>query len=332
MSAIITHPGRAAGTRRQLPYPIGHQFHADLLCYRRNIQSVVFTILLPVLFLVLLASIFRNTLATVPGGTIKESVYYVPGLIAYGLITAAFSNLALSVVRNRESGIYKRRRATPLPASAVIASRAAIAVLTALAITVVMLGIGWAAYGASIPGRTAPAFVLDIIVGAVVFCCLGFAMASIIGNVDAVQPLVWATILPLSFISGIFIPTAVLPRWPRRRTRQARPAAAGAAGWCRRGGHRVLRLGRDRRAVGRPALAQSGPAAGGWRDPGPGAPHDLARARRARRGGRPGRVPAGRVAGELGRTLAWLILPWQRAGRPAARVAPLPWVLPCYVV
>jgi ABC-2 type transport system permease protein len=213
MSTASTRPGGAAGTRRQLPYPIGRQFHADLLCYRRNIQSVVFTILLPVLFLVILASIFRNTLATVPGGTIKESVYYVPGLIAWGLITAAFSNLALSVVRNRESGIYKRRRATPLPASAVIASRAAVAVLTALAITVVMLGIGWAAYGASIPGRTAPAFVLDVAVGAAAFCCLGFAAATLIGTVDAVQPVIWATILPLSFISGIFIPTADLPRW-----------------------------------------------------------------------------------------------------------------------
>jgi ABC-2 type transport system permease protein len=213
MSAIVTRPGRSAGIRRRLPYPIGNQLHADVLCYRRNIQSVVFTILLPVLFLVLLASIFRNTTVTVAGGTIKESVYYVPGLIAWGLITAAFSNLALSVVRNRESGIYKRRRATPLPASAIIASRAAVAVLTALAITVVMLAIGWAAYGASIPGRTAPAFVLDVILGAAAFCCLGFAAASLIRNVDAVQPVVWATILPLSFISGIFIPTAVLPRW-----------------------------------------------------------------------------------------------------------------------
>jgi ABC-2 type transport system permease protein len=149
----------------------------------------------------------------VPGGTLKESVYYVPSLIAWGVITATFSNLALSVVRNRESGIYKRRRATPLPASAIITSRAAVAVLTALAITVVMLGIGWAAYRASIPGHTAAAFVLDVIVGAVVFCCLGFAAASLIGSVDAVQPVVWATILPLSFISGIFIPVSRLPAW-----------------------------------------------------------------------------------------------------------------------
>jgi ABC-2 type transport system permease protein len=210
MTTASTHP---AGTRRGLPRLIGHQFGADLVCYRRNTQSVVFTILLPVLFLVILASIFRNATVHVPGGVIKESVYYVPGLIAWGLITAAFSNLALSVVRNRESGIYKRRRATPLPASAVIGSRAMVAVLTALAITVVMLGIGWAAYGASIPGRTAPAFVLDVVVGAATFCCLGFAASTLIRSVDAVQPVVWITILPLSFISGIFIATSELPGW-----------------------------------------------------------------------------------------------------------------------
>jgi len=211
MTAISPNTGLVAGPHHQLPVLVGHQFHADLRCYLRNTQSVVFTLLLPVLFLVILASIFRNATVKVPGGTIKESVYYVPGLIAYGLIMAAFSNLALSVVRNRESGIYKRRRATPLPASAVIAARAAVAVLTALAITVVMLGIGWAAYGASIPGRTAPAFVLDVIVGAAAFCCLGFAAASLIRNVDAVQPVIWVTVLPLCFISGIFIPISALP-------------------------------------------------------------------------------------------------------------------------
>ena len=213
MTAASTYPGRASGTRRELPGLAGHQFHYDVLCFLRNIQSVFFTLLMPVLFLVILASIFRNATVEVPGGTIKESVYYVPGLIAYGLILATFGNLALSVVRNRESGIYKRRRATPLPSSAIIAARAAVAVLTALAMSAVMLGIGWAAYGASIPTRTAPAFVLDVIVGAVVFCCLGFAAASLIRNVDAVQPVIWVTVLPLAFISGIFIPMSELPSW-----------------------------------------------------------------------------------------------------------------------
>jgi ABC-2 type transport system permease protein len=213
MTAVSTHPGHAAATRRQLPRLIAHESGADFRCFRRNIQSVFFTLALPVLFLVILASIFRNATIKVPGGTMKESVYYVPSIIAFGLIAAAFSNLTVTVVRNRESGIYKRRRATPLPASAVIAGRALVAVLTALAITVVLLAIGWAAYGATIPTSTAPAFVLDVIVGALAFCCLGFAVASLIGNVDAAQPVVQAIVLPLSFISGVFIATSVLPGW-----------------------------------------------------------------------------------------------------------------------
>jgi ABC-2 type transport system permease protein len=216
MTTMSTRPGPAAGTRRGLPLLIGHQFHADLRCFLRNTQSAFFTLAMPVLFLVIFASIFRDATVKVPGGTISESVYYVPGIIAYGLIAAAFSNLAASVVRNREAGIYKRRRATPLPAAAVITARAAVAVLTALARTVVLLVIGWAAYGASIPGHTAPAFVLDIIVGAAVFCCLAFALSCLIRNVDAAQPVILGIVLPLCFISGVFIPISELPAWLAR--------------------------------------------------------------------------------------------------------------------
>jgi ABC-2 type transport system permease protein len=213
MTTVTERSGHVAGTERQLPGLMAHEFGADLRCFRRNIQAVFFTLVLPVLFLVILASIFRNATVRVPGGTMKESAYYVPGIIGFGLIAAGFSNLTVTVVRNRESGIYKRRRATPLPASAVIAGRALVAILTALAITALLLGIGWAAYGASIPGRTAAAFIVDVVVGAAVFCCLGFAVASLVRTVDAAQPVVQAIVLPLSFISGVFIATSELPGW-----------------------------------------------------------------------------------------------------------------------
>jgi ABC-2 type transport system permease protein len=246
VTAVPPDADSAAGARHQLLHLVAHQFRADLRCFWRNTQSRFFTLLLPVLFLVIFGSVFHNADVDVPGGTINESVYYVPGIIAFGLISAAFSNVAVTVVRAREGGIYKRRRATPLPASAVIAGRALVGVLTALAMTVVLLVIGWAAYGASIPGRTAPAFVLDVIVGAVVFCCLGFAVASLIGNVDTAQPVTLAIVLPLAFISGVFIPASELPSWlvdiggvfpvrplaapcwrPTTRTRQ-HPGCAGA--------------------------------------------------------------------------------------------------------
>ena len=63
------------------------------------------------------------------------------------------------------------------------------------------------------PARTAPAFILDIIVGAVAFSCLGFAVASFITNIDAAQPAVLAIVLPLCFLSGVFIPILEPPRW-----------------------------------------------------------------------------------------------------------------------
>ena len=130
---------------------------------------------------------------------------------------------AMAIIISKSIAGYRRRRRAAATAAGDSAChlrtpryRAAVAVLTALAMTVVLLIIGWAAYGATIPGHTAPAFVLDIITGAVVFCCLGFTAATVIRNVDAVQPGIWATVLPLCFISGIFIPVSVLPAWPAR--------------------------------------------------------------------------------------------------------------------
>jgi ABC-2 type transport system permease protein len=213
MTAASHNTEHAAGSRPQLRHLAAHQFRADLRCFYRNKQSVFWTLALPIVFLVIFGSVFRHQNVAVPGGRIDEPVYYVPGIIAYGLIAATFSNLVVSVVRYREAGIYKRRRATPLSPGAIITARALVAVLSALAITAVLLAIGWAAFTAHIPGRTGAAFVLDIIVGAAAFSCLGFAVASLISNIDAAQPVTLAIVLPLCFLSGVFIPILELPHW-----------------------------------------------------------------------------------------------------------------------
>jgi ABC-2 type transport system permease protein len=200
---------RDGGTARL----VVHQARYDLLMFWRNGQSRFFTLLLPVLFLVIFSSVFGHSTVDAPGGSMKESVYYVPGIIALGIISAAFGNLVSSVTMARETGIYKRRRATPVPASVLISARALTAVVTALVMTGVLLLIGWLAYSAQVPGRTAPALVVTVVVGALAFCCLGFAVASLIRNEEAAQPLTQAVLLPLYFISGVFVPSSVIPDW-----------------------------------------------------------------------------------------------------------------------
>jgi ABC-2 type transport system permease protein len=210
-ASTTTQQGGAKGTATMAL----HLFRYDLRAFFRNRQARFFTLALPVLFLVIFASIFGGSHRTVSvaGGQIDTSVYYVPGIIALGIIAAAFVNLVVTVTAQRETGVLKRRRATPVPAVAVITGRALTAVVVALAITSVLLVIGWVAYGAQVPARTAPALTVTVVVGALAFCCLGYALASVIRNEDAAQPVTQAVMLPLYFISGVFVAVTVLPSW-----------------------------------------------------------------------------------------------------------------------
>jgi ABC-2 type transport system permease protein len=191
-----------------------HQFRYDLMAFARNGQYRFFTIALPVIFLVIFASIFggKHTVK-VPGGTIPTSVFYVPGIITLGIIAASFNNLVISVTAQRETGVLKRRRATPVPASAIIAGRSLTATVAALFITGVLLVIGWIFFSANVPARTAPALVVTVIIGTISFGCMSYGVASLIHNQDAAQPITQAIMLPLYFISGVFVATSQLPHW-----------------------------------------------------------------------------------------------------------------------
>lgn len=191
-----------------------HQFVYDFRAFLRNRQSRFFTLALPVLFLIIFASVFGgNHTVSVAGGRIPTSVVYVPGIITLGIIGASLVNLVISITAQRETGVLKRRRATPVPAVALIAGRALTAVVTALGITAVLLGLGWAFYKAHVPARTGGALLVTVVVGTLSFCCLGYALSSVIRNEDAAQPITQAVVLPLYFISGVFVPVSVLPHW-----------------------------------------------------------------------------------------------------------------------
>ena len=190
-----------------------HQAKYDLLAILRNRQSRFFTLVLPVLFLVIFVSVFGND--KVGPAQVKASTYYVPGIAALGVIAASFVNLVISITAQREAGVLKRRRATPVPAWVLIAGRALTAIVVALAVLTVLLLLGRFAYGVRVPTGTLPGVVVTAIVGAVAFCCLGYAFSTLIGSADSAQPMVQAVMLPLYFISGVFIPNINLPTWLR---------------------------------------------------------------------------------------------------------------------
>ena len=96
-----------------------------------------------------------------------------------------------------------------------ITSRAAVGVLVALVMSALLLAIGHFVYGVRLPGSTMPAVVMAVIVGAASFCCLSFAVSSLIGAADAAPPAVNLAVLPLYFISGVFVPESQIPAFLR---------------------------------------------------------------------------------------------------------------------
>ena len=146
---------------------------------------------------------------------LPAKVYYVPGISAMAIIAASFVNLVITITVLREEGILKRRRATPVPAWALIAGRTLTAVGISVVSVVVLLLVGRFAYGVHMPTHTIPGFAITAVVGSISFCILAYAFSTVIENEDAAQPMVQAVMLPLYFISGIFIPAVTLPPWLR---------------------------------------------------------------------------------------------------------------------
>ena len=188
-----------------------HQARFDALAFARNRQARFFTVLLPLLFLVIFVSVFGN--GTVGPNHVKMSTYYVPGISAMAVVAASFVNLVIGVTTQREMGILKRRRATPVPAWVLIGGRALTCMAISLGLMAVVLAVGALAYGVHLPGSTIPGVLLTAVLGSITFCVLGFAFTGAIGNVDAAQPMVQAVTLPLYFVSGVFIPNLQLPTW-----------------------------------------------------------------------------------------------------------------------
>jgi ABC-2 type transport system permease protein len=186
-----------------------HQTRYDLLTFARNRQARFFTVLLPVIFLVIFVSVFGNQL--VGPEHIKASTYYVPGIAALAVLTASFSNLVIAITAQRELGILKRRHATPAPASAVIAGRALTSLVVSIAVTAVLIAIGSLAYGVHVDPGALGTLAFTVAVGSLALACLGYAFSTAISSADAAQPAVLALTLPLAFISGVYIPWVQLP-------------------------------------------------------------------------------------------------------------------------
>jgi ABC-2 type transport system permease protein len=182
------------------------QFRYVNKAFWRNPASAFFTFAFPLMFLVIFTALLGHYTVRIGTRTIDTSTYYVASMACFAVITACFNNLAMSISFQREEGVLKRTNGTPLPAASFIGARIAHAVFVSVLLVVITAAFGHATYHASIPtGLSLLRFAIAILVGSAAFCALGMALTAVIPNADAAGPIVNAVILPVMFLSGVFI-------------------------------------------------------------------------------------------------------------------------------
>jgi ABC-2 type transport system permease protein len=190
-----------------------HVTRFQLRAFLRNKRARMLTLVIPLILLCLLAGVFHGGETTVSGVKIDYRQFFVPSVIVFSLTLSTLAMLVSSIVQQRELGILKRRRATPMPAWAIILSQSLTVVLMAIGTVILLLVVGAVAFGVHFPLKGVPALVLGVLCGAAAFSGLGYALSTFADSADSAQPMIQLIMFPLFFISGIWIPLSELPHW-----------------------------------------------------------------------------------------------------------------------
>jgi ABC-2 type transport system permease protein len=172
-------------------------------------ELAIFAVLQSIMFVLLFAFVFGGAIPLPGGGSYRE--FLLPGIFAQTVAFAA-ATTAVGITDDINKGIMDRFRSLPMARSAVLSGRTlADLVYQALILMILMvagLAVGWGVHG-SVPEFLAGVALLLLFVFAMVW--VGVWLGCTVPTVETAQQLSFITILPMTFLSNVFVPTQTLP-------------------------------------------------------------------------------------------------------------------------
>jgi ABC-2 type transport system permease protein len=187
----------------------------ELRQFWRERDSVVFIFAYPVLMLAIFSSVFGSEEQGAEGVSVDYAQYFLPGMIATGIMLTSFQTLAISIAMERDDGTLRRLRATPLPATSYFLGKVLLTLATLIPQTALLLVVAAVAFDVPMPSDPARwitfawVFVLGTACGAV--CGVGFSSLPRSGR--SANAIVTPVVLVLQFVSGVFFAFFALPAW-----------------------------------------------------------------------------------------------------------------------
>ena len=177
----------------------------------RQKESVVFTLLFPLILLAIFGSVFSEKIA--PGVTFSQ--YFVAGMIASALVNTGFQQIAIFIPVERDLGALKRLRGTPMPAASYFIGKAIVVTVSMVIQVILLLAAGVAFFGVELPSEASKwaLFAALLVSGSVVSTILGVAFSSVPKNARGASAIVSPVVIILQFFSGVFFIFSELPQW-----------------------------------------------------------------------------------------------------------------------
>ncbi len=187
----------------------------ELKMYFREKEAVFFSFAFPILMLSMFAVIFGPQFGEGDTADVNAARFFLPGMVAAGVMLTSFQSMALSVAAERDDGTLKRLRATPMPPVSYFLGKVGLVASTSLAQFALLILIARLGFGVQLPtdaGRWLVflwVFALGVACGTV----LGIAYSSMANSARSVGAIVIAPTLILQFISGVYFAFTDLPEW-----------------------------------------------------------------------------------------------------------------------
>lgn len=199
ISGRVSRVSLVAGQVRQL-----------LLSASRDPGWVFFAIGMPAgLFVFLMLTVAPE--ATSPGAS-HFGIALAAGMITWGTAVTAFINTPEVVARERELGMLKRLRGTPLPSAAFFAGRVLAAFLIAVGTAVLILAVGVAFLHLDISWAGLPLALGVLALGTATLAACGFVLVAVVRSAAAAAAVGLGILLPVAFFSGVFT-IDITPQW-----------------------------------------------------------------------------------------------------------------------
>jgi ABC-2 type transport system permease protein len=210
-TSAITHPQPVATGFARSGRIFGKETKYEFLKLTRTKSFSFSTIGFPVMFYVLFGIANRNAYA----GNVHIAKYMLGGYACFGLIGAALFGIGVGMASELAAGWLELKRASPMPVPAYLFAKCASAVAFGLIIVTILTTIATAFGGVSLTPTELLKMLGMTIVGSVCFASMGLLLALLV-PANAAPAIINLIYLPMSFLSGLWMPLRFMPHWLQR--------------------------------------------------------------------------------------------------------------------